>query len=247
MKITRFAHSIPLLLVVTEYSPAAGQDVPYGVAAEPWDEQLGNHRALIGIAQDSDAVSVHLPWRRHDANPASKAVIIRSAASGKTIDNVVVVEIGEEAGDLVFQPGDGPGMYCAYYMPLAPRSDRFSTARKAGYLAPRDAADPATVYASLPDRHLDPAGSGSETRCLRLSVGGARAAAVDPYQSLRKHSRWNAPASADRNGASDLRLGGRSGIHAPFPSGFGFIDWFHSSSGHWLLSFWCDCAFGKGL
>ena len=145
MKITRFALSIPLLLVVTEYSPAAGQDVPYGVAAEPWDEQLGNHRALIGIAQDSDAVSVHLPWRRHDANPASKAVIIRSAASGKTIDNVVVVEIGEEAGDLVFQPGDGPGMYCAYYMPLAPRSDRFSTARKAGYLAPRDAADPAWV------------------------------------------------------------------------------------------------------
>jgi len=99
---------------------------PWGVAATPWEQRLGNHRARIQVAAAADAVRVHLPWRRHDRNPQDKAVWVVCAATGERLRNAVPAAIGREAGDLVFQAAQ-PGEYLAYTMPFELKGKWFPT------------------------------------------------------------------------------------------------------------------------
>jgi hypothetical protein len=100
-------------------SATTGEEVPYGVgnwSTDPFDP-LGNHRAVVRVAGASDAVRVRIPWRRRDASPEKKEIILVDAASTAEIKNVVRVEINREFGELVFQPSSGTGDYWVYYMP----------------------------------------------------------------------------------------------------------------------------------
>ena len=131
-------------------SPALPEEVPYGVVSEPWAEPLGSHRAIIRVSQPRDAVRVHIPWRRHDADPEQKATLVYEAASGRQIENAVRWSISSEFGDLVFQ-APAAGEYYVYYFPFDPRSvdrDKVVKEEKARYIAPRSSADPAWL-----DRH----------------------------------------------------------------------------------------------
>lgn len=93
-----------------------GQMVNYGVGS--WKaEGLGNHRAVVEVSAAADAVRVHLPWRRRDADPEKKAVLVRDAA-GAAVTNVAIVAANRESGDVVFQPTAGPGRYYLYYLPF---------------------------------------------------------------------------------------------------------------------------------
>ena len=94
----------------------SAEEVPYGIGS--WDaESLGNHRAVIRVLKEADAVWVHIAWRRRDYNPEKKNVIIIDAKTRKCIKNVYRVEINREFGDLVFQPTTVPGKYYVYYLP----------------------------------------------------------------------------------------------------------------------------------
>jgi hypothetical protein len=87
----------------------------YGIGA--WDaDSLGNHRVVIEVQTKSDAVRAHIPWRRRDARPEQKNVIIIDAATGKRITNVRWTRMNREAGDVVFQPQTAPGKYYLYYL-----------------------------------------------------------------------------------------------------------------------------------
>ena len=79
----------------------------------------GNHRAVVevGPGEDSDAVLVTIPWRRHDPDPASKAVIVVDAASGSVVPNAAAVHVDNAEGVVVFQPNSGSSEYHVYYMP----------------------------------------------------------------------------------------------------------------------------------
>jgi hypothetical protein len=91
-------------------------DIPYG--AGTWDSaSLGNHRVVVEVVQQTEAVTVHIPWRRRDKEPQKKAVFITDAKTGKQVRNVIRLEINNEFGDLIFQPHTGPGRYYVYYMP----------------------------------------------------------------------------------------------------------------------------------
>ena len=82
-----------------------------------WDAgSLGNHRAVVRVEKAADAVRVRIPWRRRDAAPEKKAVLVR-AADGAKVDNAAVLEISREAGEFVFQPIQGAGDYYFYYLP----------------------------------------------------------------------------------------------------------------------------------
>jgi len=82
-----------------------------------WDrKELGNHRAVINVLQDSDAVFVHVPWRRED-NPEKKAIIIIDASTGKKVENFYRVTANREYGDFIFYPSTGKGIYYLYYLP----------------------------------------------------------------------------------------------------------------------------------
>ncbi|HXY19129.1 MAG TPA: glycoside hydrolase domain-containing protein, partial [Gemmatimonadales bacterium] len=104
--------ALAMLLVV----PAlAAQDVPYGVGT--WEpDSTGNQRAVVRVARAADAVWVRIPWRRRDAEPWRKDVIVVDARTGVRIRNVARVAVNREFGDIVFQPSSGAGDYDVYYL-----------------------------------------------------------------------------------------------------------------------------------
>lgn len=114
---------------------------PYGVAAQPWPENLGNHRALVRVSAPSDAVSVHIPWRRSDESPEKKAVLVFDDA-GRPVPNSTVLRMKAESGEVVFQAAHA-GEYSIYYLPHADLGNRRpALGEKGQYMAPAASADP---------------------------------------------------------------------------------------------------------
>lgn len=115
--------------------PSRGDELPFGIGS--WEEDgRGNHRALVEVKEKADAVWVHIPWRRRDPNPQEKAVIIYDSATHQRITNVLVININQEYGDIVFQPLTLPGIYEVYYLP-------YSFSNQCIYFPPEDTADKA--------------------------------------------------------------------------------------------------------
>ena len=95
----------------------------------------GNHRAVVEVAGEEpaaaeeaavadsistpilDAVMVTIPWRRRDADPESKGVIVVDASTGDVVPNALAVRIENVSGDVVFQPNPGSSTYHVYYLP----------------------------------------------------------------------------------------------------------------------------------
>ncbi len=134
-----FLAAIFLFLISTSVACADSlQSVPYGVGI--WTEMgHGNHRALVRVSSQSDAVKVRIPWRRRDAEPEKKDIRVYDASTGKQITNVVRININREYGDLVFQPQTVPGVYEIYYLPYNQGINNFDDAGK--YFLPQDTAD----------------------------------------------------------------------------------------------------------
>ena len=102
-------------------NPGLGQNsVPYSVPDEQWEEQFGNHRAIIEVTKPSDAVSIDFLWRRHDASPEKRQMLIINAVTGEKIENVFRIGIDNERCKLVFGPADRAGKYYLYYLPYSP-------------------------------------------------------------------------------------------------------------------------------
>ncbi|MFC1545629.1 glycoside hydrolase domain-containing protein [Gemmatimonadota bacterium] len=79
--------------------------------------EYGNHRAIVHVDAEADAVRVQIPWRRRDRDPEKKNIIIVDSTTGNRIDNLIRVDINREFGSLVFQPQIAPGDYHVYYLP----------------------------------------------------------------------------------------------------------------------------------
>jgi hypothetical protein len=92
------------------------QEFPYGFGT--WDaDSLGNHRVVLQVRIASEAVLVHIPWRRRDRNPELKRLILVDARTSSRISNIAPLRISREFGDLIFEPVSGPGTYYLYYLP----------------------------------------------------------------------------------------------------------------------------------
>ncbi len=91
----------------------AEDDTAYSVA--PWVQDLGNFRATAAVLEPADAVRLHIPWRRRDADPEKKDIMLVDANSDQRITNVVHVEVNRDFADLVFQPGTSNAFF-VYYM-----------------------------------------------------------------------------------------------------------------------------------
>ncbi len=95
--------------------PVQDSDVPYGIGS--WDaDTFGNHRAVLRVAAPADAVFAHIPWRRPDAKPEERHLIVVEGRSGGRMLNVERIRIGRESGDLVFE-APSAGDYYVYYLP----------------------------------------------------------------------------------------------------------------------------------
>jgi hypothetical protein len=93
----------------------SAQAVPYRIGH--WDpDSLGNHRAVLHVEAPAKAVQVLIPWRRRDADPDKKEIIV-TTSSGRRVTNAVPIEVTRERGILAFEPSAGAGDYYVYFMP----------------------------------------------------------------------------------------------------------------------------------
>ncbi|MGV8136607.1 MAG: glycoside hydrolase domain-containing protein [Mangrovibacterium sp.] len=112
-------------------------EAKYGIAK--WEfETYGNYRAVIEVEENSDAAYIRLPWRRRDARPQYKRIIIIDASTNRQVDNIYCPEINREYGDIVFKPATVPGKYYIYYMPYNINHSYFPNTV---YLIPEDRAN----------------------------------------------------------------------------------------------------------
>ncbi len=94
----------------------------YGTGS--WDaDSLGNHRVVLDVTGNTDAVIADIPWRRRDTRPDQKNIIITDAA-GSRIQNAHWIRLDREAGTVIFQPSSGPGRYFVYYLLYLPRGSK---------------------------------------------------------------------------------------------------------------------------
>ncbi|MBE0460438.1 MAG: hypothetical protein IBX60_02215 [Candidatus Aminicenantes bacterium] len=109
-------YSMILLMLLSLISALFPEEIHFGVGS--WAEDVyGNHRVVIHVDSKSDAVWLHVPWRRRDYHPEKKNIILIDAQTEKRIENICRVNINREFGDIVFQPVSVPGDYYLYYMP----------------------------------------------------------------------------------------------------------------------------------
>ena len=165
-----------LLLCVLMFS-AQEDRAHYGTGT--WDAAAyGNHRAVIRVTQQADAVFVRIPWRRRDPDPEKIQIVMVDAATQDRVRNVVRLEVNREFGDLAFQPVSGPGEYQAYYLPN--RMEGRSNYPTVTYPAPEDMAAPAWRT-----RHGLEAGSDPRKTRSRLPHATVREIqSIDPFNSF---------------------------------------------------------------
>ena len=146
-------------------APLAAQEPVWDTAA--WDAaSLGNHRAVVVAEVAGDAVRVPIAWRRRDPHPEQRDLIVVAAATGARVANVARIDIGQEQGEIAFEPIAGPGEYDVYYLPFTSTGRRnyptvsypASTATAGGdWLARNDlapAAIPGGAWRRLPEARV---------------------------------------------------------------------------------------------
>ncbi|MCX6921955.1 MAG: DUF6067 family protein, partial [Verrucomicrobia bacterium] len=112
--------------------------VPYGTGT--WDSaKLGNHRAVLSVADKAAAVWAHIPWRRRDVDPEKKNLILIEESTSQRVTNLLRVAVSGASGDIVFQ-APNRGTYYLYYLPCISRGQNYPSV---SYQPPVSTADPA--------------------------------------------------------------------------------------------------------
>jgi hypothetical protein len=131
----------------SQYQPFAPDGIPFVVADSAFlPDGKGNHRAVVRVVNpDQNAVVVTIPWRRPDLRPETKKIVVYAMESGKEIQNVHVLGLSAETGEIAFQPQAGEQGYYVYYLPYKFRRG-WDDARYGkpwnDYLLPEYTADP---------------------------------------------------------------------------------------------------------
>ncbi len=136
---------------------AAGNWTPW-LAAGAKGDSWGNHRAVVRLGgAGGDAVAVTIPWRRHDAHPETKAVVVLDAATGEPV-NSLVHRISNAEGEIVFEPRAGSDTYHVYYMPWRSTGGYYPQVTYPAVMHQSDAAwtarTAARAFASLPEARV---------------------------------------------------------------------------------------------
>ncbi len=103
------------------YAAGLSQEIlPYRTAL--WDmtaQPLGHHRIVLSVAAENMAngVAAVIPWRRRDADPERKALLLFDVA-GNRVRNLLVRSLNREKAEIVFEPAAGAGNYYLYFLPF---------------------------------------------------------------------------------------------------------------------------------
>ncbi|MFV0505339.1 MAG: glycoside hydrolase domain-containing protein [Bacteroidales bacterium] len=110
----------------------------YSVANIPWEESLGNHRAVLNVEHPAEALSINLTWRRHDRKITNKRFVIIHE-DGDTIQNIHRLRVDNEVCKLCFGPVRKMGTYYFYYLPYEVQKENGFYNKD--YLKPENAPD----------------------------------------------------------------------------------------------------------
>ena len=131
--------AVGLGILLTSGCYSGDRNLRFTVTDTPWEVGLGNHRAVLDISKDGEAVMLDLLWRRRDRNPDDKKFIIINSITGDTVRNIHRINVDEERCNIVFGPVDQQGLYYFYYMPYVP--DTTYGGYDYGYLEQEDPPD----------------------------------------------------------------------------------------------------------
>ncbi|MCK5774669.1 MAG: hypothetical protein KAH25_00750, partial [Bacteroidales bacterium] len=107
---------LPLLMFILLFSCNNAEQKQYTSPKTPWEESLGNHRAVLEIDKPAEAVMVDILWRRHDKKPKRHQFIIINE-EGHEVKNIKRIAVNNEHCKLVFGPAEKKGKYYFYYLP----------------------------------------------------------------------------------------------------------------------------------
>jgi len=100
---------------------------------------LGNHRFKIKIKKFKKFIKVVVPWRRRDIDLEKKDIAIVGSETERRVNNVIVLKICNEKGEIVFEPFRTEKTYFIYYLPHKSTGGYYP---KVKYISPVDRADP---------------------------------------------------------------------------------------------------------
>lgn len=196
MKLAGFA-VFAIAAVCASGAEFAPDGVPFVVAARTWPANgLGNHRAVVHVAETGRVARAVLKWRRVDPRPEIKRVLVKHAATGADAAHVVARGVAAESGEVFFEPTAGVGEYFVYYMPYRERkgsSEGRSQPLWNEYFPPNYTADERWLAslcgASGTRRHVDAAVLRFESRTAfeAWTPMGLRATAAEAEALRRAH------------------------------------------------------------
>ncbi|MCX6876762.1 MAG: DUF6067 family protein [Verrucomicrobia bacterium] len=114
-------------------------EVPYSVADNMWNLELGAHRAKVRVDAPAPAIRAHLPWRLQLQGMEGHQILVMQAATGNAVKNVVRATADRMAGDIIFEAVTA-GDYFIYYLPLRPYSNLNDISGYVGYACTADVA-----------------------------------------------------------------------------------------------------------
>ncbi|NCW11759.1 MAG: hypothetical protein EBV82_01115, partial [Chitinophagia bacterium] len=80
-------------------------EVPYHNCNNCWNrDSLGNHRAVVEVKDNASWVKLVLPWRRRDADPQNKRIIIQDAQTNALVSEAITINANRESGEIHFKP-----------------------------------------------------------------------------------------------------------------------------------------------
>lgn len=110
----------------------------YSVPDTKWDEQYGNHRAVIEVKSTAEAAGLSFEWRRPDNDVDKKLFLVINTETGDTIPNIIRKKVDNDICNIVFGPVE-KGTYYFYYLPYQVQTGYGGYGR--GYFPPEKEAD----------------------------------------------------------------------------------------------------------
>jgi len=110
-----------ILIILIQLAGCTSNDsvdsvLKYGTGS--WEpDTLGNHRVVLQVNSEENAVKAEINWRRRDFNPDKKLMILIDGNTGHQVMNMLTIEINRESGKIIFEPVSGKGEYYLYYLP----------------------------------------------------------------------------------------------------------------------------------
>ena len=132
----------------------SAQDIPWRLGR--WNpDSFGNQRVVLHVTDPGTRTAVRalIAWRRRDAQPELKRLIVTNSR-GQRISNAVALRVRRDSGDVVFEPTSGAGDYFLYYSPYA--GNVRSNYPRITYPAPDSTAAPPWISAARSGASLLP-------------------------------------------------------------------------------------------